>query len=242
MIVKAYTHIGKRKVQQDSFRLDQETGFFVVCDGVGGSDDGAFASNYLTDLLFRERESLKDEATIKEVVLKGDQELKYKLSLDDAVSGYSTTVAILQKLHNNKFIISTVGDTRIYIFNPSTHTYFCTKDDSVVRQMIDNNLLPDDMSQKKHPLRNYVTRAIGSKSLLSIEDINIQTITIDDTQIILMCTDGVWEILDEHIILNQFVDLSIDEFYQSLRKLTESDATDNATFIIIDLRCAKNDS
>lgn len=236
MIVKAYTHIGKRKEQQDSFRLDQETGFFVVCDGVGGSEDGAFASNYLTDLLFGEKNHFKDEDSIKKIILDGDQQLKCKLNLSEGTSGYSTTVAVLQKISENQYIITTVGDTRIYVFDPSKQSYFCTKDDSIVRQMIDNHLLPDDMSQKKHPLRNYVTRAIGSKSALSTDDINIQTLNIDDANVILMCTDGVWEIIDEQIILHQLNDMTIDEFYQNLRKLTDSDATDNATFIIIDLR------
>jgi serine/threonine protein phosphatase PrpC len=45
-----YTHPGhERKINEDSFYACDKDGLWIVCDGMGGHEEGSFASHLVTD-------------------------------------------------------------------------------------------------------------------------------------------------------------------------------------------------
>jgi serine/threonine protein phosphatase PrpC len=52
-IAYGLTDIGRvRRENQDSFIIDEKSGFFAVADGMGGMSAGALASKYAVNVLF----------------------------------------------------------------------------------------------------------------------------------------------------------------------------------------------
>ena len=59
---------------------------------------------------------------------------------------------------------------------------------------------------KSHPDRNIITRALGIEESLSIDGIFNKLLHND---IIVMCSDGLYEMIDDNIILNISGDISL---------------------------------
>lgn len=237
MRVYSHTYIGRRKVQQDNFRMDNDAGFFVVCDGVGGSDDGNIASQFISDYLFDHRYELDNPNTIRERIIDAGNALQLFSKSLNAITKTGTTLALVKHNQSSSFYLTTIGDTRVYLFYPYKSTYWHSKDHSLVQEMIDERLIGYDDGQKMHPLRNYITKSINSVEDMDISDVLVQEVKVDknDTCMII-CTDGVWEILDENFILKQFSCQPTDHVFEFIKSEVHLKARDNATFIIIDFR------
>ena len=237
MRVFSHTYIGQRKSQQDNFRLDREDGFFVVCDGVGGTDDGNIASQFISDYLFNHRHELISTYKMKKSVIDASKSLKHFMQSQNDVNKTGTTLAMVKQNHLSKYYLVTIGDTRVYLFYPSKSSFWHSKDHSLVQEMIDEKLLEYDKNQKNHPMRNFITKSINSSQDMDFDDVVVQEVDVDkkDTCMII-CTDGVWEILDENFILKQFSCQPTDHVFELIKTEVHLKARDNATFIIIDFR------
>ena len=90
-----YTHIGKRKNNEDSLAAVEAKGGVLACvaDGLGGHDNGEFASreaiNTLNKLLVEEA---IDEDTLEDAILAADEAVR---RIHETAPGALTTIAAL---------------------------------------------------------------------------------------------------------------------------------------------------
>lgn len=213
--MKAYakTDIGaKRQTNQDYvFCSMQPVGslpnLFIVADGMGGHKAGDLASRYtVEEFLEVVRNSKKDNpiTIIEEAVTKANLLLiqKSKESID--YDGMGTTL-VVATIIGKSIYIANVGDSRLYLINNEIQQI--TRDHSLVEEMISLGEI-DRKKARTHEKKNIITRAIGVDSEVVADFFEID---YSDGDIILMCSDGLSNMIDDDeikLIVNQGNDLS----------------------------------
>lgn len=207
MKISAKTDVGKvRSNNQDSYAagdLTSEVSWAVVCDGMGGANGGNIASEAAVRVI-------KDKLTSGYHIGMNDNSVKHLLisSIEAAnitlysmaknneeLSGMGTTV-VLAVRNSDTLYISNVGDSRIYVVSDSGITQVTT-DHSVVQMMIDNGEISPEEA-KDHPKKNVITRALGVDSQVRID---YSQETLNENDLILLCTDGLTNFVDDESIL-----------------------------------------
>ena len=86
------------------------------------------------------------------------------------------------------------------VINDSTGTYAIrriTRDHSVVMDLVDSGVI-SEADIRTHPMRNRITRCVGNFRELGPD---FAWFDIDDDDILIMCSDGLWEMVCEDMIL-----------------------------------------
>jgi len=194
-------------INNHSFNSDASFAILVVADGMGGHELGEVASDIaskkfievVTDSIFsslKNRANVEIEEIIKKAVFLANKEV-WDLSKKNSDSIGTTLVGAV--LSNNNVFIANVGDSRAYLINPHKSLIQITKDHSVVQDMLDANIITKEHA-KNHPRKNLLTRALGLS-----EDIQPDIFKKEiENEIILLCSDGLYGMLDDSEILNTF--------------------------------------
>ena len=199
-----------RPQNQDAYQLEQldkNTLLCVVCDGMGGAKSGNVASNLAVDVFAQEVKnsfhSDMDQQKLDQMLL-GAVKLANFTVYDQAkqfeeFTGMGTTlVAALVK--GKTVTVVNVGDSRCYhIDNDGIRQV--TVDHSVVQLMVDRGEMSPEQA-KHYPGKNLITRAIGTEPVVKC-DIFHQKVEKEDC--LLLCTDGLSNLLDEQEILFEVV-------------------------------------
>ncbi len=195
-----------RSQNQDAYQvmsLDKNTLLCVVCDGMGGAKSGNVASTLASDVFAQE---VKRTWTSDMSAERLDQMLEAAAKLanftvyDQAqqfeeFSGMGTTLVALLVQGKTATILN-VGDSRAYLINDSGIRQLTT-DHSVVQMMVSRGELTPEKA-KTYPGKNLITRAIGTDSQV-VCDVYHQN--VEKGNCILLCTDGLSNLMDEQEIL-----------------------------------------
>jgi protein phosphatase len=173
---------------------------FVVTDGVGGSDAGEIASREAAQSFIRTyyESKKRPEAAVRESVqftnhvifdLSHDQGGSYR-KMETTLTGF---VLVDGWIH-----IGHVGDSRLYRIRPEQNEIVqLTRDHSEVAELMRMGILTADEA-RRHPRRNVITRSVGSK-FVAQADYRSEPLRVGD--IFVVCTDGLWEPLEDADIL-----------------------------------------
>jgi len=228
-----FTNIGnKRKKNEDSYLIlqpEKGVAILAVADGMGGHSAGEVASEIaiesIRDYSFDFADNIIKQ--IKSAVNKANENI-INYEADDINYKDMGTTLTLSVLKDNKLFYGHVGDSRIYLFDGQLNQV--TRDHSLVNDLIENkSIRPDEAFD--HPKKNIITQALGID-----KDLEIQTDQIDitDEDIIMLCTDGLSDMIRFE---------NIEEVFQKDKKLQEmidelgsqalnNGGTDNITIIM----------
>jgi protein phosphatase len=92
-------------------------------------------------------------------------------------------------------IVGHVGDSRLYLFR-GNELLRLTSDHSWVNEQVKLGLMNDDTAQR-HPMRNIVTRALGSRPDVVVD---LSSIEIEPGDVFLLCSDGLNTMLSDQQI------------------------------------------
>lgn len=196
--------IGRRRTNEDDLRCGQvESAWYaVLADGAGGHRGGAIASARAVQALeARSIAGLADwspEALDKALhaahatVLMGQE----NTAINDRM--LTTVVALWVDAERQQALWSHVGDSRLYRLRRGRVDHV-TRDDSVVRDMLDAGLLTADQADK-HPHKNQLVAALGLEDRLEPHTLRHPQ-PIEDGDAFLLCTDGWWDSLGDTQIL-----------------------------------------
>ena len=199
-----------RKQNQDAFeirQLDKNTLIAVVCDGMGGAKSGNIASALAADVFTQEVERSWNpsmDADRIDQMLTSAAKLANFTVFDQAqqfeeFDGMGTTlVAVL--VHGRRITAVNVGDSRAYLMDAEGITQL-TKDHSLVQMMVDRGDLSAEQA-KSYPGKNFITRAIGTESMVSC-DLYHREVSRGDY--LLLCSDGLSNMMDDQEILFEAV-------------------------------------
>jgi len=132
MRVFSYSHTGKRSNNEDYIKL---TGFaYVLCDGVGGIDNGEVASSFVGESFIKKVAFFKPNeitsSVLKNIITEVQAELNQKAKEQPELKGIGTTFCAAVFTGKGLFCAH-IGDSRIYVIETVEEKYWRTKDHSV---------------------------------------------------------------------------------------------------------------
>lgn len=171
----------------------EQTGFFVLADGLGGHGRGEVASqSVVNSCLLYYSKHINDENLVGPAIEFAQRELLEIQEQMHAKNEMKTTVVVL--LVNDKTICwGHVGDSRLYFFR---NKYICRTKDHSVPQML---ALAGEIKEKEirfHPERNKLLRVVGTDWEYPQYEISDEILRTG-REAFLLCSDGFWENITE---------------------------------------------
>jgi len=243
IISSGYTDKGLiREINEDNWYVNEpsptsKTFYAIVADGMGGHNAGEVASNIATTTIseyINNRYSDKlsyDE--LKGMLLKAVEEANTKIFAESLHSKERTgmgTTLVMCFVINNKVIVTHVGDSRVYIVRKNT-IYKITKDHSLVAQLVEEGKITEKEALN-HPQKNVITRALGTDTMV---DIDMCEFDLYDGDYILLCTDGLSNMLTDEEILTTITESEnvIISPKNLVDRANENGGNDNITAVVL---------
>lgn len=175
-------------------------GLFVVADGVGGHVNGQEASRLAIETIVDAvlpwvREEQRNGASWGELLRHGVEQANivvYQRNQQLAGSSMGTTVTTALVVGLEVFVAN-VGDSRTYLYRPGQGLTQLTRDHSTVSQLVEMGAITRD-EVYTHPQRNEIYRCLGA--MLSVE-VDVFRETLQDGAVLLLCSDGLWEMVPD---------------------------------------------
>lgn len=232
--------IGKnRQLNEDYYYAsgpDEKIQLFIVADGMGGYNGGEIASNLAVNAAYNYiisnfENSKENKETILKLVKSSSQYANMvvyeKSKQNQDLKSMGTTLDICL-IYQNKAFISHIGDSRIYRIRKEFMRRL-TKDHSYVQQLVDEGKISKEESDT-HPKKNMLLKALGCTEYIE-PDAMIRGFIKGD--IILMCTDGLTNMVKEDEIFKIVKQDNINPSKELVKKANENGGHDNITAIII---------
>ena len=208
-MVFAKTDIGKaRDTNQDYYYISSaqdDIKLYILADGMGGYKGGEIASRLATDAAkkyiqdnFSNIEKNKDEILklVKDAAIYANMVVFEESKQSKDLEGMGTTLDICL-IYNNKAYMGHIGDSRIYRIRKGVMRKL-TKDHSYVQKLVEDKKITREEANT-HPKKNMLMKALGCTTYVE-PDIRARNIEKDD--ILIMCSDGLTNMLTENTICN----------------------------------------
>ncbi|PHE64170.1 protein phosphatase [Bacillus toyonensis] len=232
--IKTFTDIGvSRDNNEDNLMYiegefqNKEVAILVVCDGMGGLDDGEYASKTVCkkiedSIVDNDFETIIDLRRAITIAIKNANTEIFNINAGKKKkSGTTISCALLA----DKGYFWHVGDSRIYKIKDSTVEQVTT-DHTLVNRLIEDGTITEEQA-KTHPERNVLTKAVGV-----FQSVKVQTSSFDykDSTLVL-CSDGFWHsIKDEEFVKLASNELALKDLFNLC---VDRGETDNVTSIYV---------
>lgn len=206
--------------------------FFLVADGMGGHQAGDYASRYIAENLV----DYFDQASEQEIVTllrEGIQKVNLMLHQESLKkpelngTGSTLVTAVIDK---ETMYVTNVGDSRLYLIRNQLRQV--TRDHSYVEELVSLGQL-ERGSKDYREKKNIITRAVGTQDHLEIDFFEI---TLEAGDYVLMCSDGLSNMLEEAEI-DEIIcsDLNLQEKAEKLITVAnDNGGKDNIAVVLID--------
>ncbi len=232
-----FCEVGKRKTNEDFILFNEhnksDNRIVVLCDGMGGHSHGEIASHTVAKTVFEYLKLLNKENYIPEDLQDAlNASLKQLHVIDiypDNEKRMGTTL-VVAVINNMNIHIGHVGDSRCYLFDKDGNKKFRTKDHSKVAEAIDAEILTEKEA-RENSHKNLLTRSVMSgKTEVKIE---IDTIEVEDEDILFLCSDGVVDAMCDDEIQAVLINRSPEESLSILKEECNLKSQDNFSAILI---------
>ncbi len=216
-------------------------GLFIVADGMGGHQHGEVASGiavrslagYVIRKLYMPLLNLTPnppEESLQEIMQEGVQEAHRTIRKNVSGGGTTLTAALIL---GSQLVLVHVGDSRAYTLHPSGKVTALTRDHSLVKRLVELGQITIEEAAI-HPQRNVLYRALGQGEPF---DSDIHTMHLSEGGHLLLCSDGLWNMVGEAEIHSMVYDNPNPEI--ACQKLVEAanqaGGPDNITAILVRL-------
>lgn len=245
----------KREINEDSFgvssyQLEKDLTpvlLAIVADGIGGHQAGEVASQLTVDTIMSHLTKVEPEEPLhllrSAVKLAGATVAEKALSSQEFY-GMGSTVAIAWVI-DKKLYTTHVGDSRIYLLRKANLRQL-TIDHTWVQEAIRHEIIRPEEA-RNHPRAHVLHMAIGSKDPpepdfrlrlsdddTDLESENNQGLTLVRGDKLLLCSDGLTDLVEDHEIQTALEEQNPEDAVQSLVSLARArGGHDNITVLIL---------
>lgn len=199
-----------RDHNEDTIACDENIALAILADGMGGHRGGEMASaitvSTVLELITENSKKLNtgetDEDTgysvesllVHQAVTQANKNVHDSSEEHAQYRGMGTTVVVVL-FYDNRFTVAHVGDSRLYRLRDGELEQI-TRDHSLMQELIDRGFYTPEQARNSLN-KNLVTRAVGIDNNVQI-DIQEDVAMVDD--IYLLCSDGVNDMIEDHLI------------------------------------------
>jgi serine/threonine protein phosphatase PrpC len=226
-------------VPNDEQLLQEKGALFVVSDGLGGHERGEVASEltvqkvrefYYHDLQSDIPTALRQAIKEANAVIQQANEVERAKS-GEAFSMGATCVAAV--LHDQMLYAANVGDSRVYVLHDG-HLRQVTRDHSVAAQLVERGEITP-AEARTHEQRSRLYRALGEV----VVDVDLFSEPVQEGDTLLLCTDGLWGMLEDEELRAIIEEHGPEESVQHLiARANEAGGPDNVTAIVVQVSAA----
>ena len=201
----AETHLGKvREENEDTFFADPHLPIFLVSDGMGGYQGGSLASVIIIEDLPVMIENAIDRlkvgttrairALLERAIAEQSRQLHLEGASETGFKDMGATI-VITLLRKNRCFVANVGDSRAYLLRKGRLRQL-TRDHSVISELIEKGRLRPENAENHHA-QGQITRYIGMERKARS---HVRSFALQKADRILLCTDGLTDLLDERAI------------------------------------------
>ena len=248
--IGAMTDVGKvRAINEDNFSVEQHLGLFMVADGLGGQNAGEVASKMAI-------ETVKSHLNNRKNPLVGEYKEEFSQDSNRMLSGIRLTNSAIHEagqrnseqrgmgttissvfINGDVMSLAHVGDSRIYRIR-GERLERLTMDHSLVEEQLKRGLITEkEAAESRH--KGVITRALGAEETIEID---ADEEVLLDRDKILLCTDGLTDMVGEEDILRMII-RNGDDPRKACEELVDAanakGGMDNITIIL--LHCEKDE-
>ncbi|MGD2119709.1 MAG: protein phosphatase 2C domain-containing protein [Chromatiales bacterium] len=192
---------GDRNLNQDRCEIFERGNVkvLVLADGMGGHPKGEVAAQLVIDTCYHmlnrsDLDNFDAQRFIREVLSISHQQI-FRYGRKKKPPIFPRSTAALVVIHDDMMQWSHMGDSRIYLFRHG-RAHVRTMDHTRAEQMRLSGAIEDSDDQSMTAGRSGVSRCLGGKRQLQTIDIT-PAIRLQDDDIVLLCSDGVWSQLKQ---------------------------------------------
>lgn len=226
----ALSHEGRvRTNNEDAYCERPREGLWAVADGMGGHENGEWASAAIADALSMVVIPQPFEEACEAIAdaVHGANRRIWRQAEQRGTQMGSTVVALF--IRERRFAILWVGDSRAYLVRGGI-IHQLSRDHTQVQEMLDRGLLSEADAQD-HPMSHVLARAVGVRDDVEVDVIQDE---IEPGDIFLLCSDGLTGQVEDFEIGEI---LNLNEPDPATRKLVDltldRGAPDNVTIITV---------
>ena len=215
-----------RRNNQDAVIRGQ--GLMGIADGMGGHNGGETASAEARDGMLRAVEGREPgEEVLEEAFREVNLALWNRQLEDPSLSGMGTTLTVLWPA-GDRMLIGHVGDSRAYLLREG-HLRQVTEDHSMVADMVRRGLLTEEQASI-HPMRNYITRAVGTEPTIQADILTVDRQAGDRW---LVCSDGLHGLLSREDLERLMAEPGLEEAADEMLRLAlDRGGRDNISLVL----------
>lgn len=188
-----------RTHNEDYFEIDHRRNLYLVADGMGGHSHGEVASrtavqavrDFLEDRLppADGAESEHRTGLLRNAIQEAHEKVLCAIRQDGALTGMGTTLVALL-MNRGTVAVAHVGDSRAYRLRDQ-RLELLTEDHTWVHEQVMAGFLSEEQA-RVHPLKNVVTRALGSDGEIKVD---VRELAVAEGDRYLLCSDGLTTML-----------------------------------------------
>ncbi|MHB8205733.1 MAG: Stp1/IreP family PP2C-type Ser/Thr phosphatase, partial [Desulfomonilaceae bacterium] len=190
----------QRRLNEDSFYVNQDIGLFIVADGMGGHNAGEVASSIavtvVSNLIEGGIASAKDPVELVRQGMSNANETILENSMNNTAWSEMGTTLLVALFADHGLVIGHVGDSRAYSIGKGRIRQL-TQDHTFVAEWLREGRITKEQARSHHQ-RHGLTEALGVTKDVESE------ITIwpwEGHQCLLLCSDGLTEMIEDEEIL-----------------------------------------
>ena len=242
---RALNEIGRRTNNEDSIyppkgKASEKQRFFIVCDGIGGHENGEMASETVCDSFAAQLRNIHPNDFNTEVfenALDAAYNALDEKDRDDAGGKKMGTTLAFLHLNDRQAFMAHIGDSRIYHIRKNktgkATIIYKTSDHSLVNELLQGGIITKEEAAI-HPKKNVITRAMQPHLEKRCKaDFHIsQDVAAGDC--FFLCTDGILESITDGQLCS-IVEENTDEeaIINAIHKLCEEHSRDNYSAYLI---------
>ncbi len=222
---------------EDRVYIDEARGIYLVVDGMGGQAAGEEAAEIAVKTVRSrlERQTENAEQRVREAIALANNAIYEAASGNPEWHGMAC-VLTLALVEDSQAVVGHVGDSRAYQIRGGRIEKI-TRDHSPVGEREDAGELSEEAAMR-HPRRNEVFRDVGSTPRTPDDDdfIDIQRIPVPEDSALLLCSDGLSDVVPSKRIL-QVIEENANDCEAAVKILVRAavaDGKDNVSVVLLE--------